>query len=138
MEPMLLALDTTVPFLAASAKKPTKQDRIHFKYHFIPREGKIQMNNLICTASPPSTKNVKEGADSEYSLGSKPLSLKAPSVCRAIATQQRMDEEENEKSKGNTEQLEPNKENCAAQNTPDNRPTARLPDKSPNSHCALA
>lgn len=37
MEPMLLALDTTVPFLTVSAKKPTEQDRIHFKKYLIPR-----------------------------------------------------------------------------------------------------
>lgn len=35
-----------------------------------------------------------------YSLGSKPLSLKAPSVCRAITRQQKMEKAEKKRLKG--------------------------------------
>lgn len=102
VEPMLFALDTTVPFLAVSAKKPTERDRWHQRsftarpeidWHANPSDQKHKV-----TITKPKYQMIWQTTGyelTEYSLGSKPLSLKAPSVCRAITRQQKMEKGEN-------------------------------------------
>lgn len=74
MEPMLLALDTTVARLDVSAKKPVKQ------------EGCCLTPHRTAQSSPTQSQDnevLGEKVDklAEYLLGSKPPSLNAPSVC---------------------------------------------------------
>ena len=97
VEPMLLALDSRVAFLAVSAKKPIEQEWWH--------QGSFSAGPATLWPPPQNTRppiteptyRIKwETMGYEvtgYSLGSKLLSLKAPSVCHAIATTQRTEEE---------------------------------------------
>lgn len=127
---MLLALDTTVPFLAVSAKKPTEQDKPDIKDLSL-RDQKYQKK---VTITYPKYQMIWQTGEYEYSLGSKPLSLKVPSVCRAITRQQKMEKGENRHLKAGIKRG--GKSWC--QKYTHNRPIASPPDrqsKSPAERC---
>lgn len=74
MEPMLLALDTIVPFLVVSAKKTVKEKKADIS-------NKIATELSVYHHKDNIMNFLKTDNLAGYLLGSKPLSLNAPSVC---------------------------------------------------------
>lgn len=101
VEPMLLALDTTEPFLTVSAKKPAEQDGI-----YITLQDKEQMKTL-----PSSTASSGTGEDDRKLTGVK---VAEGTVC--LQSHRQAAAKEGERT--NSQKLEAHKENCAGQNTP--------------------